>query len=929
MKIKKVSILGFKSFMEKLDIMFPQGISGVVGPNGCGKSNVVDAIRWCMGEQSPKQLRGRKMEDVIFNGAGKFKPLGMAEVSILFENGDGSFPEAFSRDPELSVTRRLYRSGESEYLINNVACRLKDIQEIFMDTGLGNKAYSIIGQGQIGTIIDQKPEETRVMLEEAAGITKYRKKVEVTRRKIELTEGNLRRVEDILGEIESQMRSLKRQAAKARRYKAISEEIRNLELTLHSNVYFQLHEESGKKEHSTEMLVREEIGRSTRMSQVRATIEGMNLELDEKDGNLAVLRRDHLRLSDRVHRKEGEVESLAGEIRMIGELKTRLLGEQETLNARLTELKDQRALLEAERGQKRSASIEIEREITVRDERVTARRRALEEIRSGYEEARSDLSAGENREVGLNHESGYLKRLLEQISDSRSRLEKELEETQTRMETIISASERKRRVREATAERLNEIETALEAESAESKELEMVKGRVESELKSAESELNMCQSRLASLQTLAENYEGYQMGVRTIMKANDFPPLDEGRVLGILADAIQVDPSYERAVEAVLTDKLQYVLVEAREDGKAAVHYLKERAKGRGSFAPVSSLKGSEKDPAGDAGFNWLLDYVTTSPKYTHLMTSLLGDTAVAEDLDTALSSWEKARDMGGRSGCGIGFVTLDGDRVDRRGIISGGRAAAGSRGLLIRKREMRELKAAAARHTQQVEELQGKFEEIVTRIEEKRGMLERLTEDRWTCQEEINELDKILFRLAQELDQLEKLSSKISEDLKRKENEQDKHEQDLLRVADALDERKTRREKETAYFREKEKELREAEAEFEACRDDVARLKTDLKISEESERSAVRELEMMDRYVNDSLERLRDIEEDMASGHEKRDDCLRRKEILEEELKDLHDRLQKAEADMNRADMERREFQSRIREEEKREEELKRKWTT
>ncbi|MBW1781804.1 MAG: AAA family ATPase, partial [Deltaproteobacteria bacterium] len=494
MKIKKISILGFKSFMDKLDITFPEGISGVVGPNGCGKSNVVDAIRWCMGEQSPKQLRGRKMEDVIFSGAGEHKPLGMAEVSLLFENGDGSFPPAFSQDPELSVTRRLYRSGESEYLINNVSCRLKDIQEIFMDTGLGNRSYSIIGQGQIGSIIDQKPEETRVMLEEAAGITKYRKKVEISQRKIELTEANLQRVEDILGEIQSQMRSLKRQAAKARRYKVLSEEIRNLEIILYSNAYGQFEEESGKKEHSTEALVREEIGRSTRMSQIRALIEEMNLELDEKDADLSVYRKNHLRLSDRVRRKEGEVESLAQEMRMIEELKVRLRAEQETLKGRLTELSGKRSQLEADRDRIRKRSLELEREISLKDERVNARKGVLEEIREGYEQARSEVSAGENREVGLNHESGYLNRLLEQISDGRSRLENELKEIGARSENIFQASERKRMVREATAERLREIESTLEAEDAGSKELVTAKNRVESDLKSAESDLNMCQS---------------------------------------------------------------------------------------------------------------------------------------------------------------------------------------------------------------------------------------------------------------------------------------------------------------------------------------------------------------------------------------------------------------------------------------------------
>src|SRR4030043_1785669 len=185
MKIKKVSIVGFKSFLDRLDILFPVGLSAIVGPNGCGKSNIVDAIRWAMGEQSAKILRGRQMEDVIFNGSEQSKPLGMAGGSILFENGNGSFPLQFAHETEVSITRRLYRSGESEYLINSVPCRLKDIQEMFMDTGLGNRAYSIIGQGKIGSIIEQKPEETRAMIEEAAGITKYMKKVEESERKIE------------------------------------------------------------------------------------------------------------------------------------------------------------------------------------------------------------------------------------------------------------------------------------------------------------------------------------------------------------------------------------------------------------------------------------------------------------------------------------------------------------------------------------------------------------------------------------------------------------------------------------------------------------------------------------------------------------------------------------------------------------------------
>ena len=299
MKIKRVSMIGFKSFPEKLDIPFPLGLSAIVGPNGCGKSNIVDAIRWAMGEQSAKLLRGRQMEDVIFNGTTEHKPLGMAEVSLLFENGDGSFPAQFAHESEISVTRRLYRSGESEYLINSMPCRLKDIQEIFMDTGLGNRAYSIIGQGQIGSIVEQKPEETRAMLEEAAGITKYKKKKEESERKIESAKQNLQRVEDILGEVERQIRSLKRQAAKAKRFKGLGEEIQHLELILNAHAYQQLKEESENRMKSTDALVQEEAGRTAEVTRIQARIETMNLELEEKDREMAGLREAYLRAKDK------------------------------------------------------------------------------------------------------------------------------------------------------------------------------------------------------------------------------------------------------------------------------------------------------------------------------------------------------------------------------------------------------------------------------------------------------------------------------------------------------------------------------------------------------------------------------------------------------------------------------------------------------
>ena len=917
MKLKKLNLIGFKSFLDKHQIIFSEGISGIVGPNGCGKSNIVDAIRWCMGEQSPKQLRGRKMEDIIFGGAGEQKPLGMAEVSLYFENGDGSFPEPFAHDEELSVTRRLFRSGESEYLINNVPCRLKDIQEVFMDTGLGNKAYSIIGQGQIGTIIEQKPEETRVMLEEAAGITKYRKKVQASQRKIELTEANLQRVEDILSEVERQMRSLKRQSAKAQRYKKIGDEIRNLELVLYANTYDRLKGELTTKMTSADELVQEELAKNTSLSRVHAAIETMNLALDEKDAGLSELRKAYLQLREEVHKKEAGLESLAGEIRMQEALERRLREENETLDRRIVELKEEKESIGENIEKLGERCGAMEGEMALAEKRVATRRHMLKDIKIDYEKAREILNDGTNRETGLNHESGYLNKTLNQISDSRSRLQKELEEARVKMEEVGRASERKTVVRQETLERLREIDEAMDRERTARDELVQIQKNVERDLKTGETALNQVQSRLSGLRTLTENFEGYKVGVRTIMRAKDLQPRREGHILGLVADVIQVDSRHEQAVEAVLADKVQYIIVDSQQDGKEAVNYLKKRERGRSSFVPLKNLNDNGGLPREGGRFPRMSTLVSAPEAYQSLVDTLLGDAVLVENLEQALSAWNG----NGKNTC---FVTPEGDMVDQRGVISGGKTARSSGGLLARKREMRELEEDSGRHQQEVSLLKEKVEATSWEIEEKTQHLAALSEQRGTRQDEINELDKLLFRFGQELDQLDKLTQRVSEDLQRKEREQARHRDELLRIQDELERCKERRRQEEAYFREKEAELKECETEYDRFRDEMARLKADSGILKEEQRSLKRELERLDAYMEESLKRQEKIDQDMTHGLGRREECRSRMGALRDELDFLYEKLQVSEEKVNRADQDRQAFHNRIKEEEHRTEKLR-----
>ena len=911
MRINRLSILGFKSIMDRVEIKFPHGISGIVGPNGCGKSNIVDAIRWCMGEQSPKQLRGRQMEDLIFSGTGDYKPMGMAEVSLAFANGDGSFPEAYANETELTVTRRLYRSGESEYLINSMPCRLKDIAEIFMDTGLGNRAYSIIGQGQIGTILEQKPEETRVMLEEAAGITKYRKKVEASRKKIELTEANLQRVEDIMGEIERQVRSLKRQASKARRYKQLSEKIKELELIMHANNYNQLKEKSGEKLKSTEELVQREFTQQTELSKHQTDVEGMNLKLDEMDSSLSGLRKAHFRLNEKANRKSSELEGLQREMGMQEELERKLVQQEEDLKRKLVELRSEREKIKKEIDAKDKACDELEGEIELKKNLLKGRREYLNSAKDEYEKARAELAEGSNKEIGLDHKSGYLRKMIDQISDNRSRLENDLDEIEEKTEKILAASEKKVQARDSTNQRLSDIERSTEDHKLKLEKYEDKKNSLEAELKAREKELNLSQSRLSSLKALTESFEGYKVGVRTIMKAQDFQPKQEGRILGVLADLIQVEPEYEPAVEAALTDRLQYVIVETKEDGEKAVGYLKNKEKGRGSFAPLDELNLPVKSSE-NCKLPFLCDYVSIDEPLRRLVENILGKTVLVKSLHEAF-------ELRNGDENGFSYVTMEGDFVDQHGIITGGRLSRSSQGILARKREIVQLKETCAGLEKGVAKLAGEMEETVSRLRNSKKLLEDLTDKRWECQGEINELDKIVFRLSQELDQLERQSENITHDLKTKDTEKNRHREELKRVEEELQMCRTRRKEESEYFQKKEAELRECEEEFDKFREEINRLEGDSRVLKEEQRGLKRELERIQDYGNESKNRLEKIGDDILTARRRGEECGEEVEILKEAISFLYDEVNGAQESVSQAERERHSFQDLIREQEDR----------
>ena len=720
MYLKSIEVQGFKSFANKITFQFHNGITGIVGPNGSGKSNVADAVRWVLGEQRIKQLRGASMQDVIFSGTELRKPLSYAYVAITLDNSDHQL--AIDYD-EVTVARRLYRSGESEYLLNGTACRLKDVNELFYDTGIGKEGYSIIGQGQIDKILSGKPEERRELFDEAAGIVKFKRRKAAAIVKMENEKQNLVRVSDILTELEKQIAPLEKQSETAKIYLKHKEALKTLDI----NVFLLEHRRLKKQlDEVTEKfrLTSTEFDESTKEYQgIKEEYEKVQAQIESLDASIEAARKILGEAGLYRERLEGEIGVLNEQINSAQASEAHLNNRKAALEGEIAEHeKEKQDILndkqdtDAKVEELAATALQVRKEL----EAVQAR---IEELNAAIEDGKNTIMNELNQRASIKSRLGRFDTMMEQVSirkaELRSKLLRAKSDEETRGATL-------RKLEETFRQLTDEIRVLNEQVASKELELGEIRqglGEKDAKLRETQQSYHQQKSRLEALSNLTERYEGYGGSVKKVMEQKE----KEKGIIGVVADIIKVDPKYEVAIETALGGNIQNVVTDDEETAKKMIRFLKEGRFGRVTFLPLTSIKDPQefKNPEAlkEKGVIGMADeLVHVEKQYAYVAKAMLGRIVVVDNVDNAVRIARKFQ-------YGIRMVTLEGELLVPGGAISGG-AFKNNSNLLGRRRELEELEKKTRELLAEVDRIGKDIEETKSRRNKLRLELETLRGD-------------------------------------------------------------------------------------------------------------------------------------------------------------------------------------------------------
>ena len=909
MYLKSIEMQGFKSFANKIVLDFHDGITGIVGPNGSGKSNVADAVRWVLGEQSAKQLRGASMQDVIFSGTENRRALGFAYVAITMDNSDHTLPVDYK---EVTVSRRVYRSGESEYMINQVPCRLKDVQELFFDTGVGKEGYSIIGQGQIDKILSGKPEDRRELFDEAVGIVKYKKRKEATEKKLSSEHDNLLRVNDILLELEDRVLPLQEQSEAAKKYLKLKEDLKKLDVNMYIQETERIEAEKEKTKLNGDIVQKDLTENQNHLESIKQEYSELEQKLRESEDAIENFRVEENRISEEKNEVEKQISILNEQIKMSKV-------SDEDLGKRIESLVEDKVKKESELEGVLKEKTETETLLHEIRERLKAALDKKNEIESHIKDATEKIEEAQNRIVEILHENAEIKSneqkfatMREQINIKKASLIKQVLERKSEEENLLS----EKNAKEEALKVVNDdyLKVVSDRKVLEEKILSWEVKKTEEEKKSQELNLKIktAEGRLESLKNMAERYEGFGNSVKTVMEEKGH----ESGLIGVVSDLISVDKKYEIAIETALGGNIQNIVTEDEATAKRMIQHLKEKRAGRATFLPLTSVH-PEKDRFTDGELDEhgvvgvASDLVSCDKKFKDVIKYLVGRVLVIDTMDNALK-FAKAHKYKEH------IVTLDGEYLRPGGSLTGG-AFKNKNNLLGRTRELEKLEETLKTSREEYEETKARLDEIVTAFELNRSELKELRSKENeamvalnTAKIEFDQAEKALKEqndkssniedekaaIERELVEIENNKAKASEKLKELEDEQNRLNQSITDLRDSLDSvsdgqtesadlvSKVRIEESNSvqkliFIEENENRIK---SEIERCVSEIEKMQDDSKNSEAINEEKAKQIEELEN-------KLVDFDNMRKALSEKREQAIANKDAMDSKYKGFFDK--------------------------------------
>ena len=881
MFLKKIDIKGFKSFAQKTTISFESPLTAIVGPNGSGKSNIVDAVRWVLGEQSAKTLRGSRMSDIIFAGSEDKKALNKASVTLYLNNKNRVLD--IDKD-EVKIGRKVNNEGESDYLLNGSVCRLKDIKDLILDTGLGNDTYSIIGQGKIDSIINSRPEKLRELFEEAAGISKHKARKEEAERRLDKTNKNLNRVQDLISELEKQVKSLKKSAEKAKKYKRIYSELKEIETTYLMNRWNEYEEKLNKNLKEKKDIEKKIERKEKEKNKISETVQNKREIVDELQNDYEVKR-------EKFHKMQAKIEEINNNLKILAERKKNLKREKnnqqnrlENLNQEVTDLENKKSKIKNKLKKAENDYNEIKKEVEEQKDLFNERKDIVENKKEKINKLRNNLldENGELRDLDRKNE-----KLKEKISSTQKNIAEMKDEKKTVNKELNEVNEKITNLKAKKDKFLNKLEKKNNLIEKLNKEKDQISKKLDNlteNYNDKKNEISSKNSKLEFLEDMEENYNGYYQGVKNILKEeNKFKGIK-----GVVADLIDTNKKYEKAIETALGAKLQNIIVKNDEVAKKCIKYLKQSKKGRATFLPLNMIKGYkytlDKEIRKMPGFLGLgSELISYESEFENVMDNLLGRIIIADNMDNAV-------EISKRMNSKLKIVTLSGNTIFPGGAMSGGSSSNKKNNLLGRSRKIEKFKNKVNKLKEELDEIsqkgidfKNKYNNIKEKIETERNNYHDLELKLNDIKSDLTSKQENQIKLENQKENLNKKIKKSQKNIVELNKEKKDTEDKLQLINDGNFEKKD-------LIKNEEEKLKKEESKLEEVRNNL----TDKKVS-------LAEMKQNKEAINNEKNELNNrIEKTINKKSESRD----RINEIENKLNDLKNKkknLEKSNIDFNK----------------------------